>query len=115
MKGLNHIKLSSILFNNTQKFYVPEKTYEDYDNSMLVLSANRNLNSYGYTLSNNMIENLNVNYTLNGVKVTLSINDCCYGNLPYNLADMFSRIVNDADANPSEVVDTMKLSLNIED
>lgn len=58
MKGLNHIKLSSILFNNTQKFYVPEKTYEDYDNSMLVLSANRNLNSYGYTLSNNMIEKL---------------------------------------------------------
>lgn len=58
MKGLNHIKLSSILFNNTQKFYVPEKTYEDYDNSMLVLSANRNLNSYGYTLSSNMIEKL---------------------------------------------------------
>ena len=62
-----------------------------------------------------MIENLNINYTLNGVKVTLSINDCCYDNLPDNLADMFSRVINDTNANPSEVVNTMKLSLNIED
>ena len=62
-----------------------------------------------------MIENLNINYTFNGVKVTLSINDCCYDNLPYNLADMFSRVINDTNANPSEVVNTMKLSLNIED
>ena len=74
-----------------------------------------NLQKISKYRSNNMIENLNVNYTLNGVKVTLSINDCCDDNLPYNLADMFSRVVNDADANPSEVVDTMKLSLNIED
>ena len=62
-----------------------------------------------------MLNDLTISYTLNGVKVTLSINDCCYDNLPYNLADMFSRVVNDVNANPSEVVDTMKLSLNIED
>ena len=62
-----------------------------------------------------MIENLNVNYTLNGVKVTLSINDCCYDNLPYNLADMFVKVINDTNVNPSTIIDELKLHLNIED
>ena len=62
-----------------------------------------------------MIEDLNVNYTLNGVKVTLSINDCCYDNLPYNLADMFVKVINDTNVNPSTIIDELKLHLNIED
>ena len=62
-----------------------------------------------------MIENLNVNYTLNGVKVTLSINDCCYDNLPYNLADMFVKVINDTDVNPSIIIDELKLHLNIDE
>ena len=62
-----------------------------------------------------MIKDLNVNYTLNGVKVTLSINDCCYDNLPYNLADMFVKVINDTNVNPSTIIDELKLHLNIED
>lgn len=62
-----------------------------------------------------MIENLNVNYTLNGVKVTLSINDCCYDNLPYNLADMFVKVINDTNVNPSIIIDELKLHLNIDE
>lgn len=62
-----------------------------------------------------MFKDLTINYTLNGVKITLSIDDNCYNNLPYNLADMFVKVVNDTDVNPSTIIDEMKLSLNIED
>ena len=62
-----------------------------------------------------MIKDLNVNYTLNGVKVTLSINDCWYDNLPYNLADIFVKVINDTNVNPSTIIDELKLHLNIED
>ena len=62
-----------------------------------------------------MLKDLTISYTLNGVKITLSIDDNCYNNLPYNLADMFVKVVNDTDVNPSTIIDEMKLSLNIED
>lgn len=62
-----------------------------------------------------MLNDLTISYTLNGVKVTLSINDCCYDNLPYNLADMFVKVINDTNVNPSIIIDELKLHLNIED
>ena len=62
-----------------------------------------------------MLKDLTISYTLNGVKNTLSIDDNCYDNLPYNLADMFVKVINDTDVNPSTIIDEMKLSLNIED
>ena len=62
-----------------------------------------------------MLKDLTISYTLNGVKITLSIDDNCYNNLPYNLADMFVKVVNDTDVNPSTIIGEMKLSLNIED
>ena len=62
-----------------------------------------------------MLNDLTISYTLNGVKITLSINDCCYDNLPYNLADMFVKVINDTDVNPSTIIDELKLHLNIED
>ena len=62
-----------------------------------------------------MIENLNVNYTMNGVKVTLSINDCCYDNLPYNLADMFVKVINDTDVNPSIIINKSTSSTSVSD
>ena len=62
-----------------------------------------------------MLKDLTISYTLNGVKITLSIDNNCYNNLPYNLADMFVKVVNDTDVNPSTIIDEMKLSLNIED
>ena len=62
-----------------------------------------------------MLNDLTISYTLNGVKITLSINDCCYDNLPYNLADMFVKVINDTNVNPSTIIDELKLHLNIED
>ena len=62
-----------------------------------------------------MLQGLTISYTLNGVKITLSINDCCYDNLPYNLADMFVKVINDTNVNPSTIIDELKLHLNIED
>ena len=62
-----------------------------------------------------MLNDLTISYTLNGVKVTLSINDCCYDNLPYNLADMFVKVINDTDVNPSIIIDELKLHLNIDE
>ena len=62
-----------------------------------------------------MLNDLTISYTLNGVKVTLSINDCCYDNLPYNLADMFVKVINDTNVNPSIIIDELKLHLNIDE
>ena len=62
-----------------------------------------------------MLKDLTISYTLNGVKIALSIDDCCYDNLPYNLADMFVKVINDTNVNPSIIIDELKLHLNIED
>ena len=41
-----------------------------------------------------MIRDLTISYVCNGVKTTLMIEDDHYDNLPYNLADMFEKVVN---------------------
>jgi len=45
-----------------------------------------------------MIENIKVSYAKDGVSVVLSI-DANDDNLSYNLAELFSRVIRDADAN----------------
>lgn len=45
-----------------------------------------------------MIENIKISYAKNGVSVALSI-DANDDNLSYNLAELFSRVIRDADAN----------------
>lgn len=57
-----------------------------------------------------MFKDLTISYTLNGVGVTLTINDDCYNNLPYNLADMLEMLIRASDANPQIVIDNLKSS-----
>lgn len=57
-----------------------------------------------------MFKDLTISYTLNGVEVTLTINDDYDGNLPYNLADMLEMVIRASNANPQIVIDNLKSS-----
>lgn len=63
-----------------------------------------------------MIENININYRIDGIDINLSIaDDEIENNLPYNLANMFSRLVKDTNANPALVIEGMKQWLEVEE
>lgn len=51
-----------------------------------------------------MIHNLTISYSIDGINTTLSVDDDNYDNLPYNLAHMFSKAIEDANANPIIVI-----------
>lgn len=53
-----------------------------------------------------MIDNIKVSYSINGVQVTLSIEDS--DSLPYDLAEMFRRVIDDSNANPQIVINQLK-------
>ena len=55
-----------------------------------------------------MISDFTISYVCNGVKTTLSIEDDHYDNMPYNLADMFAKVIRESDANPQMVIDNLK-------
>lgn len=51
--------INSILFNNLSKFSIPQNPIDiEYENINMALSVNRNLGSYGYTLSTDAISAL---------------------------------------------------------
>lgn len=63
-----------------------------------------------------MIENININYRIDGIDINLSIADNeIENNLPYNLGNMFSRLVKDTNANPALVIESMKQWLEVEE
>ena len=51
------------------------------------------------------IDNIKISYSLNGIKVTLSLEDT--DNLPYDLAEMFIKVIDDSDANAEIVVEEL--------
>ena len=55
-----------------------------------------------------MIEDLTITYVCNGIETTLTIKDEHYDNMPYNLADMFEKVIRESDANPQIVIDVLK-------
>lgn len=55
-----------------------------------------------------MIQDLTISYVCNGIETTLTIKDEHYDNMPYNLADMFVKVIRESDANPQIVVDGLK-------
>lgn len=63
-----------------------------------------------------MIQDLTISYVCSGIKTTFTIKDdhYDYDNMPYNLADMFSRLVKDTNANPALVIEGMKQWLEVE-
>ena len=55
-----------------------------------------------------MIQDLKISYVCNGIETTLTIKDDHYDNIPYNLADMFEKVIRESDANPQTVIENLK-------
>ena len=61
-----------------------------------------------------MIQDLTISYVCNGIETTLTIKDDNYNNMPYNLADMFVKVIRESDANPQIVIEMLKNTLGDE-
>ena len=61
-----------------------------------------------------MIKDLTISYVGNGIETTLTINDDCYDNMPYNLADMFEKVIRESDANPQIIIEKLKNAFEYE-
>ena len=55
-----------------------------------------------------MIENLTISYVCNGIQTALTIIDEHYNNIPYNLANMFEKVIRESDANPQIIIENLK-------
>ena len=55
-----------------------------------------------------MIQDLTISYVCNGIKTTLTIEDDHYDNIPYNLADIFEKVIRESAANPQIVIENLK-------
>ena len=55
-----------------------------------------------------MIEDLTITYVCNGIETTLTIKDDHYDNMPYNLADIFAKVIRESDANAQIVIERLK-------
>ena len=62
-----------------------------------------------------MIENLTISYVCSGIKTTLTIKDNYSDNMPYNLADMFEKVIRESDANPQTVIENLKSAFEYDD
>lgn len=70
---------------------------------------------YNKNLIFDMIDNLKISYELRGnISVTLSTGTGYDDNLPYNLASLFARVIDDSSANPEMVIDNLKTELDVE-
>ena len=61
-----------------------------------------------------MIQDLTISYVCNGIETTLSIRDEHYNNTPYDLADIFAKVIRESDANPQIVIDGLKSEFEYE-
>ena len=55
-----------------------------------------------------MIEDLTISYVSNGIETTLTIRDEHYDNMPYNLTDMFVKVIRESDANAQIIIESLK-------
>ena len=55
-----------------------------------------------------MIQDLTISYVCNGIETTLTIKDEHYDNMPYNLADIFEKVIRESDANPQIAIENLK-------
>ena len=61
-----------------------------------------------------MTNNLTISYVINGIQTTLIIKDDCSGNMPYNIANMFEKVIRDTNANPQIVIENLKNAFEYE-
>lgn len=62
-----------------------------------------------------MVDSIKISYHNNGVITTMELADEWSDNLPYILADMFRKLIEDTNANPEIVINELKNSFPIED
>ena len=55
-----------------------------------------------------MVDNIKISYHSNGVITTMELDDEWSDNMPYVLADMFRRVIEDTNANPEIVINELK-------
>ena len=55
-----------------------------------------------------MIQDLTITYVCNGIETTLTIKDEHYDNMPYNLADIFEKVIRESDVNAQIVIENLK-------
>lgn len=55
-----------------------------------------------------MIQDLTISYVSNGIKTILTVEDEHYNNIPYNLADIFEKVIRESEANPQIVIENLK-------
>ena len=61
-----------------------------------------------------MIHDLTISYVCNNIETTLTIKDEHYDNIPYNLADMFEKVIRESDANPQIIIENLKNAFEYE-
>lgn len=61
-----------------------------------------------------MIQDLTISYVCNGIETTLTIKDDRYDNMPYNLADMFEKVIRESDANTHIAIENLKNAFEYE-
>ena len=61
-----------------------------------------------------MVDNIKISYHHNGVITTMELADDYSDNLPYVLADMFAKLIEDSNANPEIVINELKNSFPID-
>ena len=55
-----------------------------------------------------MIQDLTISYVCNGIESTLTIRDEHYNNIPYDLANIFEKVIRESDANPQIVIENLE-------
>ena len=55
-----------------------------------------------------MIQDLTISYVCNGIETTLTIRDEHYNNIPYDLANIFEKVIRESDANPQIVIENLE-------
>lgn len=61
-----------------------------------------------------MTDNLTISYVIDGIQTTLIIKDDCSNNIPYNIANMFEKVIRDTNANPQIVIENLKNAFEYE-
>ena len=61
-----------------------------------------------------MIKDLTISYVCDGIKTTLTIDDNHVENIPYNLADIFEKVIRDSNSNYQIVIENLKNAFEYE-
>ena len=62
-----------------------------------------------------MVQDLKISYVCNGIETTLTIKDDHYDNMPYNLEDIFEKVIRDTNVNPQTVIENLKSAFEYDD